>query len=251
VGVRVLELEVYEFKGIRIFYSPDIAGSEFFVTGFKGYGAVGYIATLHMAEAAECKQAGFIVTRYMPEAITPGKQGLIAPFMLYKCENNGKKFLVLVNSDIPLPQERTRFAEAIIRFLGKNNIPESVLVGGFDARFKEGEERFRWVATRAYKRKLEAPRMGEGLYVIGPLALLLLFAEIYSHPAVAILPYTEAARPNPRAAAEAIRIINEIYGLSIDTSKLLEQAKAIEEMIVKLEAQQKEAVPSASERAYM
>lgn len=246
-----MELRVYEHKGVRIFYSSDVLESEFFVTGFKGYGAVGYISTLHLVEALNCRVSGFIVTRYMPEAVTPGKEGgVVTPYTLYACESGGRRFSVLVNSDIPLPQERTRFAEAIIKFLVKG-IPEAVLVGGFDSRFREGGETFRWVSTRSYRRRIDAPRMDEGLYVIGPLALLLMFAEIYSYPAIAILPYTEAARPDPRAAAEAIRVIGRLYGVEVDVSKLLEQAKKIEEMIVKLEAQQREATPSASERAYM
>ncbi|ABM80334.1 proteasome assembly chaperone family protein [Hyperthermus butylicus] len=244
----------FEYKGIRIAYDEALLeGASLFVSGFKGYGAVGYIATLHLAEKANCSKAGFVLTKYMPEAVTPGSSGIVAPFTLYSCmPRDDFRILLLVNHDIPVVYERARFAEAIVRFLVERNIPEAVLIGGFDARYKQGDEKFRWVATAAYSRSLDAPKMDKGLYVIGPLALLLLYAEVYGYPAVALLPYTETARPDPRAAAAAIEVINKLYGFSIGVDELLEEARKIEEMIVLMEQQQKEAlIPPSSERAYM
>ena len=242
----------YKFKTIRITYSEELTGADLFITGFKGYGAVGYIATLHLADTAECREAGYVITKYMPEAVTPSSRGVVGPFTLYSCKSAGKRIVLLVNHDIPVVQERSRFTEAIVNFLQSIDIKEAVLIGGFDSRFKQGDEKLRWVATSAYSRVLEEPRMDKGLYVVGPLALLLFHAEVRGYPTLAVLPYTEATRPDPRAAAVAIEKINEIYGLEFSVDELLEQAKKVEEMITMMEQQQREMLtPPNSERAYM
>ena len=93
--------------------------------------------------------------------------------------------------------------------------------------------------------------MQQGLYVIGPLALVLLYAEIFDLPAVAILPYAEASRPDPRAAAVAVKRIGELYGFKVGVEDLLEEARKIEEMINMLEKQQRETTMPSSERVYM
>lgn len=243
----------HSFRGVRIVYDESLRGADLFVTGFKGFGAVGYITTLHIVESLSCSRTGFILPKYMPEEATPDHSGgIAAAFTLYACEVSGKRVAVLVNHDIPLVQERSRFAEAIVSWLQDTGIREAVLVGGFDARFREGGEGLRWIASSAYTRRLEEPRMQKGLYVIGPLALLLVFAEARSYPAVAILPYAEASRPDPRAAAVAVRKIEELYGISIGVEDLLEEARRIEEMINMMEKQQREAMsPPGSERVYM
>ena len=236
-----------------MYYEDSIVGSDFFVTGFKGFGAVGYITTLHIVEKLGCRRSGFIVTKYMPEEATLDKNGsIVAAFTLYGCQASDKKLLVLVNHDIPLPQERMRFANAVIEFLTHIGVKEAVLVGGFDSRFRRGEEELRWLHTSTYSRKLDAPLMDQGLYVVGPLALLLVAAEARGYPAAAILPYAEAARPDPRAAAVAVRTIGSLYGVEVGVEDLLEEARKIEEMIIEMEKQQREAMaPPSSERVYM
>lgn len=243
----------FRYRTIQVYYEDSIVGSDFFITGFKGFGAVGYITTLHIVEKLGCRRSGFIVTKYMPEEATLDKNGsIVAAFTLYGCQASDKKLLVLVNHDIPLPQERMRFANAVIEFLTHIGVKEAVLVGGFDSRFRRGEEELRWLHTSTYSRKLDAPLMDQGLYVVGPLALLLVAAEARGYPAAAILPYAEAARPDPRAAAVAVRTIGSLYGVEVGVEDLLEEARKIEEMIIEMEKQQREAMaPPSSERVYM
>ncbi|MET1128202.1 MAG: PAC2 family protein [Thermoproteota archaeon] len=239
-------------RGIEVYLKEGVEDYDLFVTGFKGFGAVGYIASLHIVEALSCPIAGYIFTRYTPELATPDHSGGIAgPFVLYACSSEGARMLVLVNHDLPAPQERTRFAHAVVGLAKKLGVREAVFIGGFDARFREGEEPLRWLATSGYSRKVDAPRMSRGLYVIGPLALLLLAAEAEKYPAAAILPYAEAERPDPRAAAVAVDQINKIYGTDIPVVPLLEEARKIEEMVIEMERRQREAMSPSADRAYM
>jgi len=53
-------------------------------------------------------------------------------------------------------------------------------------------------------------------------------------PALILLPFVEPSRPEPRAAAVAVRKINELLNLNIPVTELLEHAKIIEETESKL-----------------
>ncbi len=238
-------------KGVRIIYEDErISEKPVYVTGFRGYGLVGYITTLYLAEKLKCERIGVVITRYMPEAVTTDGGRIVAPFEILACFDG--RLLVQVNHDIPHERERTFFAEAIAKWLREIDVSEAILVGGFDARFKKSSEELRWLATRASRRKLEEPIMEKGLYVIGPLALLTLFADLYNIPAIVILPYTEAMRPDPRAAAVAVRKIASIIGFEIDVGELLEEAERIEKMIESMEKRREEAMqPREPEKVYM
>jgi uncharacterized protein len=47
-------------------------------------------------------------------------------------------------------------------------------------------------------------------------------------PALSLLGATRTQNPDPRAASAVIEVLNELYELSIDTQRLVEQAERIE-----------------------
>jgi len=243
-------LQTYNYKTVRILLEDSIEEPWLFVTGFKGYGLVGYITTLYLADALECKRRGLILTKYMPEAVTVDDEGIVPPFELYSCSHGRGELVILVNHDLPHIRERTVFAEALTGWVKEQGFKEAVYIGGFDSRFRVSGEDYRWIATSWWKRRLEGPGMVKGLYVVGPLALLILFSELKQIPAATILPYAEPGRPDPRAAAIAVSVLNDLYGLNVSIDRLLEEASKVEEMLAQLEYQKKEQ-PSGAERAYM
>jgi uncharacterized protein len=64
--------------------------------------------------------------------------------------------------------------------------------------------------------------------------------QIRNFPAVAILPYAERGRPDPRAASIAIDVFNQLYDVKIDTEELMADAEAIEKEIKQLLERQKD-----------
>ncbi len=247
---------VFSHRRIRVYALDEKELSEaasggVLVTGFRGFGAVGYIATTHLVEALKLRRLGYIVTRYMPEFVTRGEDGgIVAPFEIYGSAE--KKLLVLVNHDIPLERERDAYAEAVILYARKAGLEKGIFIGGFDARFRKGSEKFRWLASGGCGVSFEEPVIDKDLYVVGPLALLILYSEIHGFPAVTILPYTETARPDPAAAAVAVEVVSRLVGIGVDVSKLMEMARKIEELIERVEQQKtvEAGVGGASERLY-
>ena len=240
----------FVYRSVRIVLRELIERPWVFITGFKGYGLVGYITTLYLAEMMNCKRSGVVLVRYMPEAVTIDEEGIVPPFEIHKCDLKEKEVVIMINHDLPHERERTVFAEAIARWIKELGFDEAVYIGGFDATFREGSEEYRWIATSHWKKRLEGPEMIRGLYVVGPLALLVLFSELNGIPAATLLPYAEPRRPDPRAAAVAVRLLNELYGFNVPIDRLLEEASRVEEMVAYLESQKREQ-PSGAERAYM
>ncbi|MCD6196498.1 MAG: proteasome assembly chaperone family protein [Staphylothermus sp.] len=220
-------------REIKLFLLKDIPREElsgaYFITGYQGFGMVGYLASRHVALELGLERIGFIRTKYFPEATFYKKGiGLVFPFELYYGKVGDKKLIILVNHSVPHVRERTNYAEFIAKFLKEINASFSILVGGLDPAIKEREdEKYRWIPINNPEIVLDAPIL-EDKHVIGPLALTMMFIEAYKIPGVAVFAYTELYRPDPRASAVAVNVIGEILGTSISTKKLLEEASVIE-----------------------
>jgi uncharacterized protein len=221
-----------------------------FVTGFRTFGEVGYISVRHVIKTLHMQRVGFIYTKHIRDLVFLDDYGIAAPHELFYDKNNN--LLVLLNHILPMHKEWGVFAGGITSWLIENGIREAFYIGGLDRSFKVGNERVRWLSTSNMKRKINAPLMNKGLYIVGPLALLLLNAEIEGFPAAVILPYADRDRPDPAAAAAAVELLGETINISIDTKKLYDEAKIIEEEVSKqLEILSRNLNKASGDRVYM
>jgi len=227
-------------KGINLVFIEDFDLKELknsvFITGYAGFGLVGYLASRHIAFTLKMKRIGFVKTRYMPEVTFYIKgTGIVYPFELYYKMINNKKVLVLVNHSIPNIKERTFFAETIANWLKESGVKEAILIGGLDPSVKETpEETYRWIPLQETTISLDAPLLEES-HVVGPLALTMMFIASKNIPGIAIFPYAEPYRPDPRATAVAVSIISKILDIEIDVSELYKEASVIEKIESKKE----------------
>ncbi len=207
-----------------------------FITGYAGFGLVGYLASRHIAYKLDMQRIGFIETKYMPETtFYIRKYGIIYPFELYYKEINKLKIIVLVNHSIPDTRERTIYVKTICKWVSDVGVKEAILIGGLDPAIKEDpSEKYRWIPIRDTNRELEAPLLEER-YVVGPLALTMMYLNAYRVPGVVLLSYAEPYRPDPRATAVVVSEIAKILGINIDVSDLYEEAKAMERIESKRE----------------
>ncbi len=218
---------------ITIHYLKDVSKTDLegsvFITGYQGFGMVGYLASRHVVRELGLYKIGFIKTRYMPETtFYIDGIGLSYPFELYYGIVDDKKLVVLLNHAIPHFRERTQYAEFISKWVRENGVEYAILLGGLDPSIKESEdEKYRWIPIYRFDKKLDAPILNEK-YVVGPLALTMMFMEAYRVSGIAIFAYTEMYRPDPRASAVAVEVIARLLDLRINTEKLLEEAEVIE-----------------------
>ena len=209
------------------------------ITGFHGIGTTGFIGIKYIANQIQAEKIGTIISDFLPPFITTKNGKISLPFELYQKEKN----LLLIPQFQPYRHEHREFAEKLVDWTINSNFNEAILIGGLDARLKKNEDdKIRYVATSSFldKTKLDIPILEDGLFVTGPLALLLTYYEINDFPAIALLPYAESSRADPSAAAIAIKEINRFTELNIDTTKLIQDAELIEQNLQEIITQTKE-----------
>jgi uncharacterized protein len=214
--------------------------NDILITGFHGIGTTGFISIKYLIEKLSAKKIGSILTDYMPPFISTTEEGkILLPFEFYRKE----KYVFFMPRFQPYRKEQREFAKAFVEWSIQNHFKKAILIGGLDARLKKNDnDKLRIVATSDYKEKHEITSsiLEKGLFVTGPLALLLALYEINNFPAVALLPYAESSRGDPLAAASAINAINAITDLSIDTTQLVHDAEKIEQNLEEMVSQTKE-----------
>lgn len=200
------------------------------VTGFHGFGAVGYLATHYMVTKLPMKLVGYFEPPTVPDFTSLEDYGLSMPHEIFYYGGSGAELVVILNRVNPDRRHLGSYVASFIEVVQKLGVSEVVLVGGLDLRFREGQEEYRWLKNSHSNRALGAPIFIKGAYIIGPLAALLLALERHGVPAVALFPYTEPESVDHRAAAVALRLISEMAGVVIDVGDLIRYAERVEEL---------------------
>jgi predicted ATP-grasp superfamily ATP-dependent carboligase len=154
----------------------------------------------------------------------------VTPFEVYRARK-----IVLVKLEFsPHRSEESEFAKTLAQWVISNKFKDAVMIGGLDASLQSGSDGVRVVPTAKYslsKMKMKHPMLEAGLFVYGPLAIMLGEFEKGGFPAVAVLPYASADHADPKAAATAIRAVSKAYGLKVSVKDLEYDAADIEEEI--------------------
>lgn len=197
------------------------------LAGFHGIGETGYITVSYIVHALRARRVGFIRTANPPAFVTTARNGLLTPFEIYRKGN-----LVMVKLEFPPHRsEEAEMARTMACWAIEERFREALLVGGLDVGFRNGRHESRIVPTRACwtrAKEFAIPLLEQGLYVYGPLAIMLGEFEANNFPAVAILPYADMSRSDPRAALVAVRTVAKACELKMDISDLENYAKVIE-----------------------
>lgn len=202
------------------------------ITGFHGVGETGYISVSYLVHSLHAKRIGFVDVAHPPPFVATSEEGLVTPFEVYRAGR-----IVFVKLEFsPHRAEEAEFAKTLAHWTIENKFKDAVLIGGLDGNLKSGKDGVRIVTTGDYPpktMKMKHPKLEAGLFVYGPLAVMLSEFEKLNFPAVAVLPYASAEHADPKAAATAIRAVSKAYGLKVDVSDLEYDAEDIEEEIDK------------------
>ncbi len=204
-----------------------------FISGFHGIGLAGFIAVKHLIKKLKAKRIGFLESRLLPPFISIDvDNNIITPFEFFKYNN----CIFFLTEFPPYEKEMYTLSKVLADWIVNNKFSKAILIGGLDKRFKHSEEiSCKFIMTSAFKKAgfiaKELPILDSGLHAFGLLALLLARFEIRNFPALAILPYADASRPDPLAASVAIDFLNKFLGLNVDTSELIRDAERIEQEI--------------------
>ncbi|UCE09426.1 MAG: proteasome assembly chaperone family protein [Candidatus Thorarchaeota archaeon] len=203
------------------------------LTGFHGLGEVGFLSTAHLTRTLKADRVGFIKSDMLPLFVSMENERLVLPFEIYSYAE--KKMVFLVPRFQPHQSDQWNFIDRLADWIAENEFAETILLGGLDMSFKEeGDgDSIRCVPTAAYKSMVEkwaVPILEEGLFVAGPLALLLAELEMRDTPGIGLLSYATRGRPDPRSAATMLEKINDVFGVKANVDQLLEESREIERL---------------------
>ncbi|MDI9644397.1 MAG: PAC2 family protein [Candidatus Verstraetearchaeota archaeon] len=195
------------------------------VTGFHGLGATGFISVKHAVTSLNAELIGYIETDRIPPFVSMEDRRLSLPFEIYKKEN----FVFVLTNVPPHPKERQAFSKSLAEWAINEGFYSSYLIGGLDSRLKPSDaDKIRCTVTKKFKDDVGIPLLEKGLFVVGPLAVMLTYFEINDFPAIALLPYANPTRPDPMAASVAVENLNRLTHLTMDVSQLITDAQRIE-----------------------
>jgi len=215
------------------------SSSSTFVTGFHGLGAVGYISIKHFIDELNLERVAVVQSSAAPPFISLTESGGLAhAFELYATVDYKIHFF------FPrLPPYRHGEVE-FSKLLGEwvvENYSKAYLVGGVDKRLREENDTrpaVRYIPTRKYTllnmdTSPKLPLLPAGLFVQGPLAVMLGVLDLRSFPALGVLAFAERDRPDPEGSANAVKVANDLLGLSCSVEELLKNAALFEEELLK------------------
>lgn len=214
---------------VRIVCRRNVSGKTL-ITGFQGLGYVGSISVDHLINVLGAERIGFIETSYMPPVVWVKREKIQLPYEIYEF----KDLVILRFEGVPMNRMASLLMHEVVKWASENRVEKMILIGGLNISYREGEgDHVRFIANNIYEERYGKvkPIVQEGVQIVGPLALLLNYSEIYNVPAVALLAYADPDRIDPRGAANALKALSKIINIEVDISELIDKARRVEEEI--------------------
>lgn len=222
----------YDNNDVKIVTKAIKSKNPVLIEGFPGIGLVGNIASQHLIEEMNMEYVGSIESRYFP-SIAVLYEGLInMPVRIYESEEHN---LIVVISDIPISHSVSYdVSNALVDWAQSINVKEIASIAGIA--IMDEQHRVFGAATTPemldkIREKVEIFQMGTISGISGSIMAECLLRGV---PAISLLGATRTQNPDPRAASAVIEVLNSLYGLTVNTERLIKQAERIEVELQKL-----------------
>ncbi|MHA2054656.1 MAG: proteasome assembly chaperone family protein [Candidatus Hodarchaeales archaeon] len=211
-----------------------------FIAGWHGLGEIGYITVSHIIDDLKLERVATIMSSGAPPFISVQNSQLRLPFEIYGREEYD--FAIFIPHLQPYRHVQIEFSEKLSEWiLRQKQLEIAYFIGGVDVRLKSSESDIQFIPTRRFldhssfteelNLEIKENLLDPGLFVAGPLAIMLGYLDMSMFPAVGLLAYAQRERPDPLGAVAAIKKLNEIVNLNVNTKELVQNAQKIEEEI--------------------
>ncbi len=221
-------------EDIRINLVRELEESPIIIEGLPGVGLVGGIAASFMIDKLEMELAGYVESRYLPPVALLRDGVTQHPFRIY-----AKGGVAVLYSDVPIaPALVYDLSKKIVEWASRIKAKQIITLAGIPSPLKEPA--VYGVATSKeiieYLKSQDVEILREGVISGMPGQVLLDCAQA-GLPALCLLAQTPGMSPDPRGAAELIKVLNRLHGFDIDVEPLIQEAEAIEAKMEELAKQ--------------
>ncbi|MFX1286155.1 MAG: proteasome assembly chaperone family protein [Promethearchaeota archaeon] len=211
-----------------------------FIGGWHGLGEIGYISVSHLIQELKMQRIATIMSSGAPPFISVQENRLRLPFEIYG--GNELDFAVFIPHLQPYRHVQIEFSEKLSEWiLSHKNFEITYFIGGVDINLKASDNPLQYIPSRAlfshsslpdgFIEEVKTNLLNPGLFVAGPLAIMLGYLDMNMFPAVGLLAYAERDRPDPLGAVAAVEKLSNLLNVEIQTEELIRNARVIEEEI--------------------
>ncbi|UCG03580.1 MAG: proteasome assembly chaperone family protein [Candidatus Heimdallarchaeota archaeon] len=220
---------------------PEILNKcQVFISGWHGLGEIGYITVSHLIQELNMERIATIMSSGAPPFISVQENQLRLPFEIYGKQD--LNFAVFIPHLQPYRHVQIEFSEKLSEWiLGHKNLEMAFFIGGVDIHLKTSDSNLQYIPSRAFNSYSRLPDgfteevntnlLDPGLFVAGPLAIMLGYLDMNMFPAIGLLAYAERDRPDPLGAVAAVEKLNTLLQVEVKTNALIRNARVIEEEI--------------------
>ena len=196
------------------------------IVGFPTAGLVGSIAASYLSTKLGMEMVGYFSSDKMPPVTAIHDYKPFPPLRVYASK---KHKLVVVLSEIVTPISlSSEMAKSISKIAAKLKSPLVITLGGISMHQDEdavyGISTDEALVASLEKRKFLS-RVKEGATT--GVAGLLLTPGLIKVPVLALLAETMEEQPDPKAAANVLRVVSDILKIKVDTRELEEEAEIL------------------------
>jgi uncharacterized protein len=205
------------------------------LASFPGIGLVGTIATAHFIMELKLEAIGMIESKGVPPIATLLDGIIHPPIRIYQSKDYD---FVLIHSDVPIiPEMAYEMSSKIVDWAVSIEARRIFSMAGV-ATFESKHRVFGAATTKELleeiKRHVEVFKTGT---ISGIAGSILNECVVKKFPGFALLGETLGFNPDPRAAAQVITALNNIFGWKVNVEKLIKEAEFIEAQMQKLAEQ--------------
>ncbi len=231
--------------------APEIK-NPILILAVPGAGLVGIIAADHIIKTANLQEIGKIDSPIFPPVI-----GVKDGVAMHTVKIYGGDGLYVIKAEVPLPIDPLlKLTVAVLDWVARKRPKLVMVIGGIPEENRIRIEKPQVMAVfsseeaKELASDLKGQLMNEG-YLSGYAAFFLREAGRRGVPAAALMVQSYAAYPDPGAAAEILKAIEPILGLSIDLSQLEAESETIRLKLKELMARTVQTAKESPTPAYI
>ena len=196
--------------------------------GFPDVGLVGVLASSYVISELDLVEMAYVDSDLLPPIVVLHKGLPYSPMRIF-----GKDNLLVTIAETAIPAKGIqRLIRSFIEWAKSKKVKMLIPIGGIPVQNRqdiENPEVFGAASNLDMINLLDkkgVKKLTEG-YMVGPQALIMRYCVEHNIPAVALLAQSFYNYPDPEAAAATLKQLDNIAGIKVDVSKLVEKGEEI------------------------
>ncbi len=216
-----------DLEPVTVIERKDVPVGFTLVNGLPDVGLVGVLAVSHLVSSLDMEEVGSIESETFPPLVVLHKGLPRSPIRIFL-----KESIVAVVSETAVPSGTVYgLADAIVKWAGSKKAKMVISVGGMAVQNRQNVVKPKVFAALTDEKLIDllghsAEVLGEG-YLVGPYALILKKCYDSRIDGVTLLAQSFYNYPDPEAAAAVLESLEEIAGIRVDVSELLQKGEEI------------------------